>query len=434
MKKVLTLLLALVMVLSLTACVASQPTTGSKNDPTKPTTAPTNKPTEPTTAPTQPEEIVFPETVIAETDDCTFKIVSIDTDMFGYTLKVYMENKSSVTQMFSMSDVTVNNYMCDPFWACEVSAGLKQNSEVTFSYTDLERNGITTPTKIEFKLTIYDSEGWDAKEFFAETCTIYPQGEDKYVDDGGYTAQEGDTVLVDNENCTVIVTGYENNEIWGFEMHLYILNKSDKSLTFAANGLTVNDLMLDPWWYTSVAAGMRSHCYITWMGDLETYEVGEVTKINFQLSATDPTSLDGLDYAAADCTVYPMGEAAYQSYQRAPQDTDVVLLDNEYVTVTVIGIDPEGIMGYTVNLFIQSKSDMNLRVDADDVSVNGFEMDPWWATTVNAGKCVYSSISWFTGDLEFNGITAVEAITMTLKVYDEEAWEPFTSDAVTINP
>lgn len=445
MKKALTLLLVFVMVLSLVAC-DNDPltTTGSKKDPTtKPstgtTTVPTTTPaTAPSTAPTTPKEdgdIGYAETVIVDNNHCTFKVMSITVDDVYYTLKVYIENKTSVTQMFSLSGVTVNDYMVDPFWAVELGAGLNKVDEIFFLRSDLEYNGITDPTKIEFYLSVYDYDSWDAASFVGDVFTVYPLGEEAHVDDGGYTAQDGDIVLVNNENCTVIVTGFDPENMWGYTMNLYILNKTDKNLTFSMNDVTVNDLMLDPWWSMEVAAGKRSHSPVVWMGtEMTDYNIGDVTKISFALTAMDWSDWESVDLAGVSTTIYPMGEEAAASYQRPAQDTDIILLDNEYVTVTVTGIDAEGLLGYTVMLYVQSKSDIALRVDADDVSVNGFILDPYWAVELIPGKSTYSSMSWFAGDLEFNGITTVETITMTLKVYDEEAWEPFTSDTVTINP
>ena len=459
MKKALTLLLALVMVLSLVACsTANQTTTGSKNDPTtKPTTGNTTvpgttaQPTEPTqhptTAPTEPAPTEpapsnpiepdndFNEIVIVDNAHCTFKIVDITADSMYYNLKVYLENKSSVTQMFSWNAVTVNNYMIDPFWACDLGAGNNTYSEISFLLSEFESNGIVEATKIEFTMHIYDYDSWDAQDFFNEVCTIYPLGEDAFVDDGGYTAQEGDIVLVDNEHVTAIVTNFDPNGFWGYTMHLYLENKTSTNLTFSANDVTINNLMLDPWWATEVAAGKRTHCEVFWFSsDFDKYQITEVTIIDFFLSASDPMDWESADLANTHCTVYPMGEEAAKCYDRTELDTDIVLLDNEYVTITIVSLGYDEYMSYVMELFIESKVDYTVRISAEQVTLNTSEIDPWWAATVSGGKCVYSTISWFGSDLEFYGITIVESISMNMQIFDEEAWEPFITQDVIVNP
>ena len=73
---------------------------------------------------------------------------------------------------------------------------------------------------------------------------------------------------------------------------------------------------------------------------------------------------------------------------------------------------------------------------AEDVSVNGFMLDPFYATSVDAGKCAFSDMSWFESDFEENGITDVENIEFTLRVYNEEDWsdEDFANELITLTP
>lgn len=439
MKKVLTLLLALVMVLSLTACVASQPTTGSKNDPTKPTTAPTNKPTEPTTAPTVPttaptEPESNDEIVVVDNENFTVKVAGITSDEENYILTLYIENKGTVLLSFTFNNVITNNYVCpDISMYADVAAGENYTDSLIIPRTTLDRNGITDPAKLEFNLYVMNGETW--ADLFNENCTVYPQGEGSYVDDGGYNAQEGDTVLVDNDSVTVIVIGYEPENEMGYVVNLYVANKSDKSLLVAAEDVLVNDLVFDPWWSVEVPAGKRCVSQMIWYGDqFTTYGIGDITKIDFDLSAKDNTDPESPEFAGVHCALYPMGEEAYKPFERPEQDTDVVLMDNEYVTIiaTSIGIDANG--DYTMVLYMQNKADSNVFIKPTNVCLNGVEIDPWWGATVTAGKATFGSISWFAFALEENSITSVETITMTVTVFDELGENTFVSEDITINP
>ena len=92
----------------------------------------------------------------------------------GGRTRVYLENRTDEALMFSASDVAVNGYMCDPYWAVEVAPGKRCNSHITWSETDLAYNGITQVESITLPIRVYDSEDWLEGEILRETFTITP--------------------------------------------------------------------------------------------------------------------------------------------------------------------------------------------------------------------------------------------------------------------
>lgn len=101
------------------------------------------------------------EVVISDDENGTFIICSADPDNdFGYTLKVFIENKTDKTMMVSWDDVSVNGYMADPFWGCSVASHSCTLTEINF-LTQLKDNGIEDVEEIEFRLRMsdYDSMG-----------------------------------------------------------------------------------------------------------------------------------------------------------------------------------------------------------------------------------------------------------------------------------
>ena len=439
MKKLLALLLTLVMVLSLVACGASEPTTGKKDPTTKPTTAPTNKPTDPTTVPTEPataptEPEVDSNLVSVDNDSFTFRVLSASGDADCYMLTVSAHNKTSALLSFTISNISTNDYVCpDIFVYMDIDAGTEMTEVIRIERTVLDRNGITEPGKVEFNLSAMECTTWT--EVYNDACTVYPQGEDSYVDDGGYSAKEGDTVVVDNDRVTVIVTGYEPNNEMGYTVNLYILNKTDVTLTFSMNNVTVNGLMLENYWSADVAAGKRAHCSATWYGtEMTDYNIGDVTMIGFDLSAIDATDWEATDLAGASVTVYPMGEDAAKHFERPEQDTDVVLMDNEYVTITATSISMDADGNFNMVLYIENHADITLFVKPNTVCINGLEKDPYWGATVSAGKATFSTISWYAFALQESDITAVDTISMIMNVFNSDASETFVTEEITITP
>ena len=93
---------------------------------------------------------------------------------WGYAMEVYLENRTEEAVIFAASDVAVNGFMCDPYWAVEVAPGKRCNSRITWSKTELQDNGITQVTEITLPLRVYDSEDWLEDEIFRETFTVTP--------------------------------------------------------------------------------------------------------------------------------------------------------------------------------------------------------------------------------------------------------------------
>lgn len=134
--------------------------------------------------------------------------------------------------------------------------------------------------------------------------------------------------------------------------------------------------------------------------------------------------------------IYPYGENNATTFVRESQDTDNVIIDNEYVTVTITGYEHDAIWGYTVNLFLINKSDKEVMFSVNDSSVNGYMADPFYATSVMPKKCAFSSMSWSDSALVENGVSDVEEIEFSLRAYDSNdfAADDFANEVITLNP
>ncbi len=113
--------------------------------------------------------------IIVDDENCLFKITGVNPNGFyGYTLNVSLENKTNKNLMFSLDDVSVNDYMCDPFWAKSVTPGSKAVGHISFFESDFEELGITQVNKIKFTLNIYDEDDIYADYLIDKAYTIYP--------------------------------------------------------------------------------------------------------------------------------------------------------------------------------------------------------------------------------------------------------------------
>lgn len=302
MKKIAFMLLAASVMLTLAAC-------GNGSDNAAQPTPTNGEPvaTQQTAAPTEAaQQIVFEETVLVDNENCTFKITAIDADnSWGYTLKTFLENKTDLELMFSLTNVSVNGFMCDPFFATTVTSGMKANEEISFSSDSFSRNDIEDVTDITFTLNVYDNNNWTADHLVTEVITLYPMGKEA-VQPYSRTAEEGEIVLFDDEKCTMIVTGFDPENPWGYTVNVYLENKTDKNLMFSVSDASVNGFMCDPFWAQTVAAGKRSNTAISWSeSDFENNGITEVESLTLPISVYDADNWSGSYLIEDTFTVNP---------------------------------------------------------------------------------------------------------------------------------
>lgn len=182
MKNIITVFITIMTLLSLTACgkkdtpsqttTTTAPSTSQTTQSTAPTTSQTTVPT--TGTATEPEK-QFEEILLVDNEQVTVKIIGIENDpIWGYTLKAFVENKTDKELMFTVQNVSVNGFMCDPYWAVSVDAGKKSNTSISWLESDLEKNGIDKVEEITFTLRVYDSNDWLADDIVKETFTVKP--------------------------------------------------------------------------------------------------------------------------------------------------------------------------------------------------------------------------------------------------------------------
>lgn len=232
-------------------------------------------------------------------------------------------------------------------------------------------------------------------------------------------------VLVDNETCTFTVTGTEFNDHLGLQIQVLCENKSDRPLMFTWNNVSVCGFMYDPLWAEEVAAGKKVNTTIgidTFA--LEQMHVDSVDAITFDLLVQDSEEFMEAPIVNDSFTIYPTGKQADQVVFPEYRHTDgeTVIVDNEDVTF-IMNVDDELAEYYTLNCYLANHTDRNLMFFWDDVSVNGFMVNPFWGLSVAAGKQAYAEIIFFRSDLEQQDIEVVQDIEFRLQVSDNDDWE-----------
>lgn len=115
------------------------------------------------------------DTVLVDNDYVTVIATGYEEDAIcGYTVNLFLLNKTDKNIMFCVDDASINGFMLDPFYAKIVAAGKCAFSSMSWSKSKLEENDITAIEAIEFKFRAYDSDNWRDDDFANELVTLNP--------------------------------------------------------------------------------------------------------------------------------------------------------------------------------------------------------------------------------------------------------------------
>lgn len=245
--------------------------------------------------------------------------------------------------------------------------------------------------------------------------------------------------LVNNDDVAVHIINIENNEHLGMQLRIQCENKTNRTLLFSWDMVSVCGFMYDPFWAEEVAAGktVNSTVYLDTY-ELEQMDVTSVDEISFTLRIVDSENWMEAPILEEAFTIYPTGLSAetVQLPNRAPTDGQVVIADNDDIRFVIEWADEEDTSTYTLHVYMENKTDRNLMYAWDMVSVNDYMIDPFWAMSVTAGKKACSEVTFFRSDLEENNIEEVSDIEFTLIVSDYDDWESdnLLEETYTYNP
>ena len=90
---------------------------------------------------------------------------------WGADLYLYIENNSGKDATIQVRDVSINDFMVDPYFSCDILNGAKAFDSITFMESDFKENGITDIKTLELSFHVFDKESWKSI-FDTETIKI----------------------------------------------------------------------------------------------------------------------------------------------------------------------------------------------------------------------------------------------------------------------
>jgi len=254
-KKTITILLAVCLALSMTACGESEtPETANSSSEDVESHEESAEPAA-EDADSTPTEITIDEQELYNENGVVITATGFsETGIFGPEVKLLIENNSEENITVQARNGSVNGYMVDFQISSDVAAGKKTNDALSLLSTDLENSNISTICDIEFNFHIFKTDSWEDLTD-SELITIATSASGSYeqsYDDSG-------EVIYDENGVKIISKGIsEDGSLMGPALYLYIENNSEQDITIQSRDTSINGFMVDPILSSEIVAGKKS--------------------------------------------------------------------------------------------------------------------------------------------------------------------------------
>lgn len=330
MKKVVSLALSALLILSLTACSISNTTSTAVSSSAASDSAASEESTsssslnaasgtaDSTTAEPdiQFDENFQPET-IADTDTCTIILQNVGyDDSYGYYWTVDFQNKTDDRTLCAItSSSSLNGIPADTSWFPEIGPREETTEVVSWDKEGLEIYGVKPQDidTVKLHIDVYDEAEWDVlnrDDPVDDDFVIYPKGEENATEPK-HEIQPTDIVLFDNDACTMVICGFYSDSFMGYTAKAYYQNKTDDRIDIILDKGSINGFECTPGGTTLLEPHSNAYVDIRWQEYAEPYaengnDLTSITEIVIPVFVRKDTG-NNVVYIDATYSIDPQG-------------------------------------------------------------------------------------------------------------------------------
>ena len=282
-------------------------------------------------------------------------------------------------------------------------------------------------------LTLVQACGSSSDDEKKDTVTSENKGEAGTTDknESEQTITIDEQILFEQDGIVVTAKEYVTDKIWGDGIKLLIENNSDKDVTVGCNALIVNNYMISDLFVSGVAAGKKANevMYLS-SEELEAAGIDSVGQIEVYFHVYDSNTYETL--FDTECITIQTSE--YEHMDTTPNDVGMELYNADGIRIVGKTVDENSFWGTAILLYCENSSGKNISISVEEMSVNGFMMNPLFTATIYDGKMAVEDITIFSSDLEENGIEKIEEVELKFHIYDAETYDTIAdSDVITFS-
>lgn len=269
-----------------------------------------------------------------------------------------------------------------------------------------------------------------ATESEAEEEEAAPEEEKKAAEKSAVSIEE--QVLVDKDGIKITATEYTEDDFWGEGIRLLIENNTDKTYMIGCDALIVNDYMISDLFSSEISAGKKANetMYLS-TTELEAAGIDTVGKVEIYFHAFDSEDWSDSLFQKEFCEVKT---SEYENMDTTPNDAGMELYNEGGIKIVGKTVDENSFWGTAILLYTENTSDQDVSISVEEMSINGFMIDPLYSSTCYAGKKSIEDITVLSEDLESNGIESIEEVELKFHIYDADSYETIAdSEAITFS-
>ena len=236
----------------------------------------------------------------------------------------------------------------------------------------------------------------------------------------GPAASIDEQVLVEEDGVKITAVEYVQGGLFGDGIKVLIENNTSKNLTVGCDALIVNDYMITDLFVKEVAAGKQAYETIDlYTSELRKAGIDNVGKIEAYFRVYDSETWE--DLFKTQCITIKTSN--YDSVDTTTNIEGQELVNQDGIRIVGQYVDEDSLWGAAVLLYIENNSDKNVSISADNMSVTGLMVTPYFSSTVYAGKKAFDDITLMSSQLKESGITSIDDIELTFKAYNPDTYD-----------
>ncbi len=242
----------------------------------------------------------------------------------------------------------------------------------------------------------------------------------------GYTMQEMDEKLQDNDILYMKLTGAQNVADKPFALRFEMKNKMEKAQRVTLEGTTINDYHIDPDWEITLKPGEKKTVIVEWPIEKFEYngvDVGGVNVIDLQMLSYEAEKPDSIIWGYTDLvTIDDSKPYTYTDIEGCP-----MVLENPDLEIAVLGFEKRA-DGLAVKVHSENVGESLLDVKMTEAKIDGIPCEGTFAFTVSRGSTYITDLFFPSEALEAAGIKDFKKLEWTIAVEDKyDKIEPFTA-------
>ncbi len=236
-------------------------------------------------------------------------------------------------------------------------------------------------------------------------------------------------VLLDDKGVKITLKSFDTDNLLGPALKIMIENNTDKDITVQTTESSVNGAMIDTVFSSDVAVGKKANDSISFLtNELDIAGITTIKDIEFKFHIFDATTWDTI-FDSDTIHITTSAENVEQNFNKE----GFVAFDQKGYRIVIQKLNSdESFWGSDIYVYIENNSDKNVTIQARDVSINGFMIEPVFSSDVLAGKVAYDTITFFEDDLTENNITSIDEIELSFQILDMDSFDTiYESEVVT---